>query len=291
MINIRKFWFENANGDKYELNNYNAKIFLYQPQGLGFIKQLNITRLGNEGDILSNVADFPVPTGELLFYNKSLTSKYEEYANFIQFAKIKPLKFYQQTPNTFESWYIDCEIVSLEKSEVDYRDNTLHVPIQIQGLSFWKTAEEHDLVVEDIEQGGKVYPYTYPYTYEGNSYGRIAVNNNGTLDTGFKFEINDLITNPVLSLFQNDVKYGEIRINGTYDVIKVDTRDKQHSIYLEYQGSAIANPTSKFDLTGNGQYATPFPKLKVGNNILVFAFGSIFTKAVHIKWQDVALTI
>lgn len=290
-MEIRKFWFENANGVEYNLNNFNSRIFLYKPVNLGFSKNLTLTRLGDEADILSNTAEFPTPSGELIFYKRTLSGIYEDYSAFIQFAKIKPLKFYQQTPNSFEKFYIDCEIISLGKGDVDPTDSSLHCPIQIQGLSFWKTAIEHDLVVEDVEAGGKVYPYSYPYTYEGNSYGRIQLTNNGTLNTGFKFEINDEITNPVLSLFQNNVKYGEIKINGTYDVIKVDTRDKKHSIYLERQGSAIANPTSKFDLSGNGEYATPFPKLKVGDNVLVFAFGGIFTKAVHIKWQDVALTI
>lgn len=290
----RKNWFINSLGNKYELTDTNSKIFLDGIKGLGLSKTLELVRIGNEAEIKSNTPDLPKITGELLFYDLTNTGKYADYLNFIQFAKHKtdktPMRFYQQTPNSFESWYIDCEIIVLEKDQIE-KDGVLHCPIQIQGLSFWKTANEYDLVVEDVIEGGKIYPYTYEYTYEGNSYAHIDLTNNGTLESGFILEINDTITNAVLSLFQDNEKYGEIRIDGTYDKIIVDTRDKKESIYLESGGVPISNPTSKFDLTGNGTYKTPFPKLKVGSSVLTFAFGGTFTKAVHIKWQDLAISI
>lgn len=289
-MNVRKFWFVNANNVQYNLTDVEIKTFLSNPIGLGFQKELTIDRLGNQAKISSNVAVMPQPSGELLFYKDANAGVYGDYYAFIQFAKLKPLRFYYQTPNSFEAFYIDCEILSLDKSEIS-NDGILRCPITIQGLSFWKNANEHILKVEEVVEGGKIYPFVYPYTYEGNSFAHIDLQNNGTLDCGFTFEINDEITNPVLSLFQNDIKYGEIRIDGTYDKIVVDTRDSQQYIYLEHNGSAIANPTSKFILTGNGEYATPFPKLKEGQNVLTFSFGGIFTKAVYIKWNDVALTI
>lgn len=289
-MNVRKFWFVNNNDVQYNLTSQEIKTFLYNPSGLGFNKTLTLDRLGNEAKVSANVPNLPNPSGELLFHKNTITGIYEDYNKFIQFAKIKPLRFYYQTPNSFEAFYIDCEISSIQKGEIS-EDSVLHCPITIQGLSFWKNAEEHILKVEEVIEGGKIYPYTYPFTYEGNSFSHIDLTNNGTLDCGFTFEIDDEITNPVLSLYQNDEKYGEIRIDGTYDKIIVDTRDGKQYIHLEYRGSTIANPTSKFVLTGNGEYSTPFPKLKVGENVLTFSFGGTFTKAVYIKWNDIALTI
>lgn len=298
-MNVRKFWFVNANNVAYQLTSRETNTFLSNPSGLGFTKNVMLDRVGDEADVLGETASFPMPNGELIFYGDTLAKKYDDYKKFIQFAKIKPLRFYYQTPDSFESSYIDCVIANLDKGEVG-TDGCLRCPIQLQGLSFWKNSKENIVKVEEVIEGGMIFPFTFPFTFEGNSYANIQVQNNGTLDVGFKFEIHDEITNPVLSLYQReynddtheyeDVKYGEIRINGTYDEIRVDTRDKKQSIYLGLNGSAIANPTSKFDLTGNGTYDTPFPKLKVGTSKLTFAFGGTFNKAVYIKWQDVGLT-
>lgn len=288
-MNIRKFWFINANNQKYELTSKNSSMFLYQPSGLGFEKKLSVSRLGNEADILENVAEFPLVVGELLLHKSNVIDKYATYSNFIQFIKIKPLKLYYQTPNQLEPFYIDCEIVVLEKSEVE-TDGVMHCPIQIQGLSFWKTGYERYLNIKESTMEGKTYPYEYPYTYGGN-YTNVPLTINGTLDSGFVLEINNRVSNPVLSLAQKNIKYGEIKILGTYDKIYVNTNDKNQTIRLEYQGSVIANPTSKFDISGSGDYETPFPKLRVGDNTLTFGFSGTFNSAVNIRWQDIALTI
>lgn len=300
---IRKFWLINGKGQKYSLNAENTNnVIGYLPQNLGMSKAFSTVRFGDQEDLITDKHAMPTPAIELVFRKKTNAGKYQDYQDFIQFAKIKPLKFYQLTPNIFggsddeNAWYIDCDIASLQKSEVDYTDKEMHVFMQLKGFSFWKTAKQYDLVVEDVSSGGKIYDYEYDYTYEGNSFGHIDLINNGTMETGFILEINDEITDPVLSLFQkdefdNEIKYGEVKILGTYDKISIDTRDSKQSIYLEYQGSVIANPTDKFDLSNNGDFKMPFPKLKVGENILTFAFGGTFTKAVHIKWQDLFSTI
>lgn len=293
-MQVRKFWLENANGTQYPLTDKNSNIFLNSPSGLGFTKSLTTTRLGNEEILIDDSASMPQVSGELIFRGVDTTNIYSNYQAFIQFAKIKPLKLHYITPNTFSGWYIDCVLAQLDKGQVDSTTGLLHCPFTIYGTSFWKTDVEHDLKVEYATFDGKTYPYEYPYTYSGNTYAQINLTNNGTLPCGFKFEINDEITNPVLSLYQNesgtDVKYGEIKILGTYDKIRVDTRDSKQEIYLEYNGSVIANPTAYFDLSGNGSYSTPFPKLKVGENKLTFAFGGIYTQPIHIKWQDIFLT-
>ena len=287
---IRKFWLTNSKDEKYELTDKNSKIFLLNPSGLGFKKGITLSRFGNEVNVEEITYAMPEPQGELLFHKNSLSGKYQDYQDFLQFAKKRPLKLYYQTPNTFDSWYIDCEILQLEKSEVA-NDGLMHCAIVFAGTSFWKTTKEYEVVVEEQLVGGKIYPYTYPFEYEGNSFAHIELQSNGTMETGFRFEINDEVQNATLSLYQDDEKYGEIKILGTYDKIKVDTRDNHESIYLEYNGSAIANPTSKFDLSSNGEYQTPFPKLRVGDNVLTFSYGGVFTKSIHIKWQDLFSSI
>lgn len=283
----RKFWFINSLNEKYELTNRNSKIFLNAPTGLGFSKQFITTRYRSFERVLNVEYNMPTPSGELLFYERGNNVIYQDYQDFIQFIKHRPLKFYYQLPNSFDSYYIDCEIAQIDKSEIG-TDTILHCPIIIKGNSFWKNAKENELVVsQEIEGDAKTYPYTYPYTYGGNSFSHIDISSNGTLESGFEFIIEHEVSNPTLSLYQNNVKYGEIKINGTYDRVIVNTKDGEQSIYLEYQGSVIANPTSYFDLSGNGDYITPFPKLNVGNSVLTFSYGGEYEDEIKIRWNDI----
>lgn len=292
---IRKFWLENSLGAVYKFTDRDQKHFLSIPEGLGFVRNYTINRLGNEAIVTSEQATLPQVKGQIIFNGATNQQMYQAYSDFVQFAKMRPLKLHYQTPNSFNNLYIECEIAQLDKGEITAEDGMLHCPIAFFGLSFWKEDIEHDLIVKSGVSGGtKTYPYTIPYTYSGNNYQNIKITNNGTMAVGFKMEIEDAVTNPTLQLYQmknNElVKYGEIKVNGTYDYVLIDTRDSKQDIILKVGDSVIANPTSYFDLSGDGEYETPFPKLRLGESKLAFSFSGNFSEELHIKWQDNFIT-
>lgn len=282
----RKNWLVNSLGRTYELTNKESKVFLSDIKGLGTSNKITISRSGNEASVETEEKELPNPSGTLLFFGDKNENTYTLFKGFIEFIKYQPLKLYQQLPSGFDSFYIDCLIEDLPKDEIN-KDGVLYSEIKFKGTSFWKQDKENDKEIREVVSGGKTYPYTFPYSYEGNSFAHIDVVNSGDIACGFQLEIHGRITNPILSIFQNDVKYGEIAINGTYDKIIVDTRDKKENVYLELNHSPIANPTGKLVINGNGAYETPFPKFKVGSNVLTFACGGSFNDAIHIKWQDI----
>lgn len=289
---FRKLWLINSKENKYELSELHTNSFLQSPSGFGFSTQFSSVRYGNEEVMVDIQQSLPVVNGELIFRG-TLSEKYQEYQNFIQFTKYRPLKLYYQPPNVSSenSWFTECEIQQIDKAEVSPEDSMLHCPIQIYGTSFWKTAQEHDVAVSESYSDGFKYPVSYPTKYEGNNFTNIQVQNNGTIDSGFEFVVNGSIKNPVLSLYQDNEKYGEIRINGEFTKVIVDTKDSEESIILELNGSVLANPTQYFDLSSNGEYITPFPKLRVGDNVLTFSYGGTFEDEIHIKWRDLYGTI
>lgn len=291
---MRKFYFTNALGERYLLTDKNFKSFLNTPQGLGFSKSIGTQRLGDSELVTSSYYNMPQPNGEVLFYDKN--REYQSYFDFIKFLSYAPIKFHYIPSNAIEPYYIDCEVIQLDKSEISYEDGVMHCPIVIYGTSLWKTSNQQSMTLtNEIVGEGKLYDLVRPYNYAGSSLANIEFNNNGTLPTGFIIEIDGAIQNPQLSAYDvNNNRYGILKLNGTYDYVRVNTNDKEQEIYLENNGSVIANPTSYQDLSvADGQSVLTFFKLRVGQSKLVFTGGNIetFDGTVTFRWNNEFISV
>lgn len=291
---MRKFELENGLGQKYQLTNKNIKTFLNQPNGLGTSQTLESIRLGNVQKVTSSIYSTPVINGEMLFYNKG--SQYQDYFDFVKFISYKPIKLFYTPSNSIEPYYIECELSLLEKSEISYEDSVMHCPITLLGTTMWRKANETQLVLTNQEVGkGKYYDLERPYAYAGTTLENIEIYNNGTLPNGFKVEIVGDVQNPQITAFdENGDKYGVIKLLGTYDYVRVNTNDEEQEIYLENEGSVIANPTSYQDLSiADGVAVMTFFKFKVGKTNLVFTSGNVdtFDGQVIFTWSNEFMSV
>lgn len=288
-MDYRKFWIINSLGNKYELTNKNHKVFLNVPQGFGLSRSFTSLKVGNSELVTSQMFNLTDITGELLFYSESNGSKYQDYQDFIQFIKYKPLEFHYKTPNILTSYYCDVLLTSLSKGEVG-RDGILRVPIVMHRLTEWLDASDYSITIsnEQIEDG-KYYPLIRPYHYAGTDLSNTPINNNGTDDVGFIIEINGEVQNPQFTLTQFGEQYGICKINGTYDYVMIDSVERTESIYLERNGSVITNPEQYQDFTiRNGSAYLTWTKLRVGETIFSFTSGNIdtFDGAVTIRFKN-----
>lgn len=293
-MEVRKFKISNGLGQEYELTSKNYKAYLNTPNGLGFSKQLSTIRIGDELLVNSSRFEMAQPTGELLF--KDRNTAYQDYADFIKFISYKPLILYYTPSNVVTPYYVECDILSLEKSEISPDDKMLHCPIVIIAKTMWQQTSENEVITTNtIAPDGKHYPLVRPYHYAGSSLTDIEIDNQGTLDSGFKLEINGYCENPQINAFdENGNKYGVVKILGNYDYVRVNTNDTKQEIYLEYEGSTIANPTAYQDLTiADGNAIMTFFKLKVGISKLVFSCGNFatFDGEVRIAWENSYYTV
>lgn len=290
---VRQFYIENSLGKKYELTNRNFKTFLDSPQGLGYVKNLTTLRLGNQELTTNEQLSMPSVSGTLMFYDK-LGNAYQDYIDFIQFARYTPLKLYYQPPNLLSPYYIDCEIVQLDKGEYQ-REGYLSCAVVFYGTSLWKNSQSYVYEISKVNgEGGKYYDLVRPYYYAGNSLNSIVINNNGDVPVGFTFEINGSVTNPRLTAVQNDVTYGLLKLNGTFDYCKIDSNDTMQSIYLENEDSVIANPLSYQDLSiADGVANITFFKLKAGQSDISFSCDKIsaFDGTIKFTWKDERMSI
>lgn len=289
----RQFYLENSLGKKYELTNKNFKQFLNEPEGLGFSKNLNVLRIGNDELITDEQYSMPSISGEVLFYD-NLKNAYQDYLEFINFVRYSPLKLYYLPPNMLFPYYIECSITQVDKSEYQ-RVGYLSCPVTFYGYTLWQNSQESNLVVSNSEnKDGKYYELIRPYHYAGNSLNSIKINNTGDVPIGFVFEVVGSVTNPRLIASQNGIVYGQLKLNGTFDYIRVDSNDLTESIYLENNGTVITNPLSYQDLSiADGVSDITFFKLKIGESKLSFSCDKIssFEGNVSFKWKDKKVSI
>ena len=289
----RQFYLENSLGKKYELTNKNFKQFLNEPEGLGFSKNLNVLRIGNVELITDEQYSMPSISGEVLFYD-NLENAYQDYLEFINFVRYSPLKLYYLPPNMLFPYYIECNITQVDKSEYQ-REGYLSCPVTFYGYTLWQNSQESNLVVSNSEnKDGKYYELIRPYHYAGNSLNSIEINNTGDVPIGFVFEVVGSVTNPRLIASQNGIVYGQLKLNGTFDYIRVDSNDLTESIYLENNGTVITNPLSYQDLSiADGVSDITFFKLKIGESKLSFSCDKIssFEGNVSFKWKDKKVSI
>lgn len=296
MGSIRKFWFEDSNGTKFDLTDKNKEYFLHSPEGLGFEKDIQTITIGETESIISSKTKIPNPSGEIVFYGKPERG-YQDYLELSVFLQHTPLKFYYQPPNVTYSYYIDCVVRKLGKSEYK-EDGSMKCPIEIKGLSLWKRNDEqgkgNELVLTNTldNSKGKYYALERPYAYQGYMLNSIKVYNKGSTSVGFTYEVHGRVVNPVLSAFKDNKMYGLIKLIGTFDVVRVTSIDKKQNIYLEKDGEVLANPILYQDFTALADNAIlTFFKFKIGESRLVFNSDNLssFDGVVILRWEDTFL--
>lgn len=271
----RKLWLKNGVGNEFTFTEKNAKQFLSTLEGLGFAKTIDGYTLGNVTKVTSSSYTFPNVTGELLFY-ADVQDAYQDYFNFVKFISLEPLQLYYLPPNTLNPYYCSCELIQVQKGEYGI-DGIMRVPVSFQCTSHWLNSNETAIVLTNEPVGtGKYYDLERPYYYAGTTLQNISLTNNGSDAVGMIVEIVGDVTNPQYTLTQNSQVYGSCKINGSYDYVKVNSKDGEQSIYLELDGSAITNPAVYQDLSISGGVLT-FIKLKTGTSTMAFTCGNIDT--------------
>lgn len=287
----RKLWLVNGNGEQFTFTEQNSKAFLNNISGMGFSKTINTTSYGNALKVNSSSYSFMQIGGEILFYDK-VNKAYEDYFNFIKFISLEPLKLFYLPPNTLTPYFCDVELLTANKGEYN-TNGTLSVPVSLQTKTHWLTSEKTEIVLTNGIVGvGKHYDLTRDYYYVGTNLSGYEITNNGSDEIGIEVLIEGDVTNPIWSLSQNGETYGTCKITGSYDVVRVNSVDSEEEIYLELDGSTIANPSRYQDLSISGGVLT-FIKLKTGTSTFAFSCGNIesFTGTVTIKFNQSYISV
>lgn len=289
-MNYREFYLINGKNARFELTN--VKQFLNDPSGLGYAKTYTTMRLGNVDVVTSEQFNLPIFQGSLMFMGLN-ADIYQSYQNMIAYLTEKPIKLYYLPPNETEPFFAEVNVVQIDKSEISENDGALSCPIQMKLTEFWQTSTQNEITIEPSFEAGKSYPLLRPYHYGGSSLSNISVYNDGTLEAPLVIEIIGECETPQINFYQNDIQYGAIKLNGTFDHVLINSKDDEENIELQYNGSVLANPLGYQDLSvGNpNQIYVTFVKLKQGLSKITVSFSSIFNGEVKIRWNDTYVSI
>ena len=199
---MRKFKLINAIGAEWDLMQKDG--WLYAPNNLGFNRTFSTLRVGYDYLISEEFLDEKYPSGEMIFLT------YQQFQNFVSFVtNDDPMYLYYSTNGV---WYrCRCKVASLSKSEMQ-QPGLLQCPITFQCLTTWSELVSISQSSVDTN-AGKIYNYTYPYTYADTTIA-VATINNGALTSPCKLHLFGPVENPSWALIQN----GENILTGKVNV-------------------------------------------------------------------------
>lgn len=271
-MSVRKFWLTNGTKtnnvlNKYEFTTPSSKVFLNNPTGLGYSQTITTVQYA---DVLTGTEaqNFPQIQGEVVFFDGANADRYDKYNKFIEFLTHSPLVIHYQIPkSTPETYSMDVQVASVEKSE-SKSDGLLRCNFSLQGLSRWKGTE-------------------VTVTGSASSY---SITNNGHIPCGFEITITGNLTNPYITLEQDNELYGEAKFvdSTAFNSVYVDSNDGEQNVILEQGGSVLPNPLSYQDLSiSNGAIYVTFVKLARGTSTLTIGMDSGSITSVDIKFTPI----
>ncbi len=194
---MRKFKLINGNGAEFDLNS--PFHFLQNPDGLGLAREITSAQAGYDFIEVKNEPVQKMPSGEIAFKRQTAYAKYQE---FVRFCAVPPLVLCYMPLSKWH--YIDVELQSIGKGELDRTARRLICPVSFLGLSTWYEAKK-SYEVQSSEAEGKIYPYTYPYTYRETAAGNKEINNTGFEASPCIIHIFGEVVNPSWSLLVDGV--------------------------------------------------------------------------------------
>lgn len=297
MALYRTFWLTNYLGQTYSLNS--SKAFLYLPSGLGFTTSYEATAMGNAEIVTAEQVNLSDVSGELLFNGRNNVEIYEEYSEFNQFIREKPITLHYFPPNEDNSFSANIVITSLEKTEISSDDDLLHCPITFHMTSHWMSDKITEIVVDARQLSGKDYPTDYPYAYGTVGLNNIALINKGTEDIGLEIEIEGAMENPYYAIYDsNGYMYGVGRWTVTCDYFYINTTFENENVIIKQGDVTLTMPMNYQNMSFNDyidsrqlERKLNFIDLRCGRSTMVVNFSNEFAGVVKVRFTPRYATV
>jgi hypothetical protein len=201
---IRKFRLLNSAGDSWDLNS--RASFFHEIGGFGFQDSTQYEQVGTDFIPLEELFSQGEMSGRILFGG---LIAYQTYRAFSRFVRAVPLTLLYQTDETYR---VPVRLTELSKGELMEGGGGLvcDVTFLATGL-FYKTVSRQSGV---LSTGGKIYSYTYPYSYADVAQNTLVIDSDSYEDSPCKITIFGPCTNPVWLHYVNNELYETGRYEG-----------------------------------------------------------------------------
>lgn len=256
---MRTFRLYDNDGNRYNIT-LKDNLFFYKIDGLGFSQNAEFQRIEDRYALLNSYIDQNKITGIIRFWQPDAEL---DYFNFAQFCQNQPIMMdYNNNYGTYSRRGI---ITKIERS--DGNGNSLEIKIEFTAETPWfKTVAEYN---SGTIVGGKVYDYTYNYTYSDSVINTVTIGSDSYQSSPVRLVIFGQAVNPTWRHYLNNVLVSSGKVNGTvlanhrliidtttipYSIRQVDALGNQISDM--YQQSDFS--TSRFVRFGHGRNTVTF---------------------------------
>lgn len=257
---MRTFRLYDNDGNRYNLTSRDH-LFFYAIDGLGFEQSAEFQRIEDRFALLESHIEQATIEGTIKFWQPEAEL---QYFNFAQFCQNQPIMMdYNNNYGTYSRRGI---ITKIERGDGD--GNELLIKIEFKAQTPWyKEIIEYN---PGTESGGKVYNYSYDYTYLKGGKNTITIDSDSYQSSPVKLVVIGPAINPSWRHYLNGELVTEGKING---IIGPDNRlivDTTTIPYRIIQVDALGQLVS--DLYQQSDFSTyRFVRFGHGRNTVTFS--------------------
>lgn len=222
---MREFYLINEKGQRY---NFNSQVLISDVSGLGFKKKLEYLKYGDTFKKLKEDQSVEDINLTLVFLKG-----YKGYADFLSFVENSLSFDFYYVSNDVK--FVNCEIESLSKTQLSY--GVLTCSLVLKKLSYWFKVTTKEIRISSKAEG-KIYSYSYPYTYCDSSKSSITIENKGYAKASLRIILEGDFDNPEIYVKQNNEIVQRMKIYYTSENarIEVDSFPTRQKIEITEKG-------------------------------------------------------
>lgn len=262
-MKIRKFFLENAAGERRDLNG-KERIYFTDPVGLGITLAQAYADLGSGFFTPISTGSEPQqqPGGTLNFIGPDPYGDYREFINWMSGSEDLTLVY---LPYGTEEYFRRIDINYLSKGELNHV-RWLTVPVSFNTLTPWYRAAPTKLTLAVTAGNELRYPYYYTeeLIYGSSSTAAMSadVAKGGHVPAAIRMNYTGAILNPRISLIgaQTGKTYGICRIGvqlGSSDTLEFSTLQRDSYARMRTANGAVVDLLDELDLSAEPFFRIP----------------------------------
>jgi hypothetical protein len=194
----RRFYLENEQKQRFNLQDLKNGALLVSPAGLGLSMSRGYELTGNAARVVSEVFPLRTFTGIIVFNGMHSYDGYRALVNFIAASGTMRLVYAPRYESSNSEFLADIEVEGVAKSEIKGGRIECDVSITLKGA--WYKRESLRVVAE--KTGAELrYDRIYDYVYSDVSTDAIDIFNDGHFEAPILLEAEGELVNPRLSLY------------------------------------------------------------------------------------------
>ncbi len=258
---MRTFTLIDNDNNSYDVTAKNS-LFFYNIDGLGFEQDTEWQRIEDRYALLSNYTKQGVITGTIRFWKTDEQSAELAFFKFAQFCQNVPIKM-KYNPGHGD-YYRNGIVTKIDRKD---GEDSLTVILEFTAQTPWyKSVSQYN---DGKITGGKVYDYTYNYTYSQTTINAVTIDSDSFQSSPCKLIVYGPAVNPTWQYYLNGVLQCSGKIIGSVlenHRLIIDTTTLPYSIK---QVDMVGNEVS--DMYQQSDFSTDrFVRIGYGRNTIAF---------------------